>query len=168
MATSSQIAKVSPRHDQIIAYLIANPTMKKGDIARHFNVTPAWLSTIIHSDIFQAKLAERQQEFFSVATAPIAEKLEALADLAIDELTDRVEVENDTAEVREIAKLALERLGYSKGTQAPGAIVQNNFNLTLSPAQLAAAREKIINRPQGDPLVPEGETALLPATPEEL
>lgn len=150
MAESDQIASITPKHDAIMTFLVANPDMKRGDIARHFGVSPSWLSVIVNSDIFQAKLKERQDEFFSTSLAPIREKLDTLAHLAIDTMIERVEVENNTSEVREMAKMALDRLGFSPGVgtpQSPGpAGIQNNFYLGVSPELLTEARMTILNR----------------------
>ena len=163
MAESAQIATMTPRHENIIAYLIANPTMKKGEVARTFGVTPAWLSTIIHSDIFQAKLRERQDEFFSAATVPIRDKLEALASMSLDRMLETVETERDPTTIREMAKLALDRIGH--GPQSPNApspgTPQTNVFIGVSPELLAAARERIFQR-RGD--VINGDTGLLDET----
>lgn len=164
MAESAQIQSMSTMHESIIAFLIANPHMKKGDVARHFQVTPAWLSTIIHSDIFQAKLAERQDEFFSATTVPIKEKLENLADMAIDRLTETIETETDPHNIREAARLALDRIGHGT-TPVPGAGVTLNLNLTSD--QLALYREKIINKHNGE-VYEQGPEALSSPTTQEL
>jgi hypothetical protein len=149
MAQSASVAKLTPRHENIIAFLVANPTMRKQDVARAFGVTPAWLSTVIHSDAFQAKLAERQAQFFSAATQTIREKLETVAHLSLDKLIEHAEFEIETKEIRANAEMALERLGY--GAQGPRGIpffqqnTQNNF-LVADSATLAAARERILAR----------------------
>ena len=67
MAKSVQIQKMSARHEAILQFMIANPTMKMSKVAAHFGVTGAWLSTIIWSDAFQNQLARRHDELFDVA-----------------------------------------------------------------------------------------------------
>lgn len=143
----NQIQSLTPRHDIIIDFLIANPTLKMSEVARQFHVTPPWLSVIIHSDIFQAKLRERQETFFIRSTSSIKEKLETLAHLALDEMIDRVETQPRIDEVREIAKVALDRIGYSgsrvSGDRPSGQYIQNNF-IGVSADVLRAARQKIL------------------------
>lgn len=150
MAESAQIDKIGTWHENLVSFLVANPRMKKSDVARHFDVTPAWLSTVINSDVFKAKLAERQDEYFGAVTTPIREKLENLAGLALDEMEEKVQVEASISEVREVAKLALTSLGYGNGAngknaQNPALVQQNNF-YSVSPEALAAARERILNQ----------------------
>ena len=170
MAISDQITKVSPKHEAILTFLVANPQMKRGDVARHFGVSQSWLSVIINSDAFQAKLRERQDEFFDTATAPIKAKLDTLANLALDTMIERVEVEPNSSEIREMAKMALDRLGYapqnSQGTHMPGAATQNNYFLSVAPELLDEARRAIISRGKGETIEhgkEERATAYLPA-----
>lgn len=148
MAESAQIDKVGNWHEQLVTFLIANPRMKRSDVARHFQVTPAWLSTVIHSDVFQAKLAERQDECFSSATADIKARLESIAHGSLEKLEEKIETTEEVSEIREIAKLALTNLGYNNGPngKAPGpGLVQNNF-YSVSPELLASARERILTQ----------------------
>ena len=146
----NQIAKLSPRHETIITFLIANPQMKRGDIARHFGVTQSWLSVIINSDAFVAKLNKRQDEFHSEATTSIKEKLNTLAHMSLDRMINAVETVPDIDQVRQIGTAALDRLGYSKPnggslSRGPALIQQNNF-LTVDAGDLAAARNRIIEK----------------------
>lgn len=157
----NQIQKLTPRHETIMNLMVAEPTLKMSDIARQLGVTPAWLSVIIHSDIFQARLREKQEGIWSRAGQSITEKLETLAHLSLDKMIDEVETCPRIDEVREIAKAALDRLGHSPGRASPGGntYVQNNF-VGVSREVLAAAREKIIaHKQQNEPVLIEADIA---------
>lgn len=52
---------VNFRHEAVIDLMIACPKMTKGQIALELGYTQAWLSTLINSDAFQMRLAERRQ-----------------------------------------------------------------------------------------------------------
>ena len=160
MAESAQIDKISVWHDSLLSFLIANPRMKRADVARHFKVSASWLSTVVHSDVFQAKLTERQDEYFGSVTAPIREKLENLAVMSIDRLEDKVEFENDIAEIREVAKMALANLGYG-APKLPGPAVLNQTNnyLSVSREVLEEARARIFSR-NGGTTLEQGPEAL--------
>lgn len=56
------IKKVSYTHDAMIDLLIGNPAISQGELAREFGYTQAWVSNIIGSDAFQARLAARKEE----------------------------------------------------------------------------------------------------------
>lgn len=46
----------------MIDLIIANPCISQNELARHFGYTPGWVSQIISSDAFQAKMAERTKD----------------------------------------------------------------------------------------------------------
>lgn len=57
------IAKVSYTHEAMINLIIASGgTISQNDLAEHFGYSASWISTVISSDAFQAKLAERSKE----------------------------------------------------------------------------------------------------------
>lgn len=137
---------MTPKHEHIIDMLLANPTMPRGDMAYYLGVTPAWLSTIIHSDIFQAEWARRREECFAVAVGGVRDKLNHLADASLDKLTDMVETTTNMSEVRQAAQLALNRIGYSDSSPGPAGGVQNNYFLSVSSELLTEVRRQIIDR----------------------
>lgn len=164
MAESAAIAELSHKHVAICDYMVLNPELRKTDVARHFGVSLSWLSIIIRSDAFRDMMAKRQDEHFSRASLSLAEKLEAVADLALDKLAESLEVEVDTKEIRETAAMALDKLGYGGRGASPAAPsnVQNNFML-VNPEDLAAARSRILEKMNGTPSLPS-PAAQLPAS----
>lgn len=145
MAESAQIQKVSIKHDVLLDFLIANPTMKYGEVAVLFGVTRAWLSTIIHSHAFQERLKTRQDELFSVAVVrPIQEKLMGVAALATEKLMEVVEYESDARVLSQVADTALKNLGYGQKTIGPPAPSQAvNVTVNITKEELADARALI-------------------------
>ena len=133
MAESAQIQKVGTHHMAILDYIMANPTERKGDIAKKFGVTQSWLSIIINSHAFQDMLKERQNEFFGAVVVPLREKAMAVADMALEQLAEKIPVMSGPQALDTADKL-LNRLGYAPNTQANGqkppgqaTAVQNNF-----------------------------------------
>lgn len=137
---------MSSKHEAILQFMIGNPTLKMSEVAAYFGVTPAWLSTIVHSHAFQDQLARRQDELFEVAIVQeLGDKLTAAAHQTIDAYLEQVPTLTADQLISAQDKL-LGRLGYgvSKGT--------TNFNIEGS-AQvqvnqvggdvLAKAREKV-------------------------
>ena len=148
MSKSASIAKMSNRHEAILQFMIANPTLKMSIIAGHFGVTPAWLSTIVWSDAFQNQLAQRHDELFDVAVVQeLGDKVTAAAHMTIDEYIDKVPTLSADQLISSSDKL-LKNLGYGAraGTTnfnlGDGANVQVNHN-QVNGDVLAKAREKI-------------------------
>ena len=54
--------RVKYSHDAMIDLIIASPGIQQNTLAIHFGYTVGWISTIMQSDAFQAKLAARKDE----------------------------------------------------------------------------------------------------------
>lgn len=150
MAQSAQIQKISPQHEEMINWLILNPTLSRPQMAAVFGVTTAWLSTVIHSDAFQAKLHARQDEVFSSAIVrPLQERLMGCAQVATDRLYERLNIEDDTAVILRSVEVLTKAVGQFKGeVKQPSAVQalmqQNNFNFgTISREDLDKARQLV-------------------------
>jgi len=146
-----EILEVSHRHDAIMNFMLANPTAKLGDVAAEFAVTQPWLSCIIHSHAFKAKLREKQEMMFGDLAATITEKLEAVAHATLDNLLDHALATTAGPMMNlEIADKVLHRLGYApKTSPVPGAQTFNQTNnFVVNRADLARAREQINGRAQ--------------------
>ena len=125
-----EIQAVSTKHEAILNYLLSNPEAKKGEVARMFGVTQSWLSVIIHSSSFQAKLKERQEEVFQDAVMlPIQDKLMGVAHIAAEKLIEKLPYEDDVKVVTDTMDKTLKNLGY--GQRTVGTPVQQNNTLIL-------------------------------------
>lgn len=157
-----QIQQISITHDAIANFLVANPG--RGQMAKaalHFGVTRPWLSTLVHSDAFQAHLRNKQDEVFKTAIMPLKAKIAGAADVALDRLGERLEVETDTRVLADAADKLLNRLGYGpKPTPTAGNVtgVQNNYFVDSD--MLAEARQRIRNK--GETIEHEQDTLLAP------
>ncbi|MBM3272848.1 hypothetical protein FJY94_06325 [Candidatus Kaiserbacteria bacterium] len=151
----AEIARTSPTHDQIALWLVENPGPRQTSrCAEYFGYTVAWMSTIINSDAFRARLAQVQEHCDAAVANDIPAKLRGVASLALDGLAEQLA---DAAQapsivhrefMRETADMALHRLGFApaKGPSGPTHIgqlnVQNNL-LPVDPEALARARERL-------------------------
>lgn len=116
VAPRPQIQKVGWWHESIINWMIQNPDKSLAECARAHNVSQSWLSTIIHSDVFQDVFQRRKDMHFANASRSTVEKVAGLADLAVDQLTQRIEQSGDImpfAQVKDTAEMALKAAGYS-------------------------------------------------------
>jgi hypothetical protein len=160
-------AKLSPTHEEIMRFVLANPGPRLVTrTAEYFGYTVAWVSTLMNSDAFRAKLATLEREADVAVVADIPAKLRGVAGLALDALAEEVvECTKGGASIihreflAETADLALRRLGYGDkagGTQGPGgpALVQNF--LTVDASTLATAQAnfgRVIPLPAAPPAV---------------
>ena len=170
MAESNQVVSLSHTHEAVMNWMLLNPDRSLRECADHFGYTQSWLSTLIHSDIFQARLAERQEGIRVRIADSIPQKMRMAADIGVEKLATALEKSEDPDFILDATDKLLHRLGYapsrSAGTPiaqvAPGG-VQNNFFVSAGDITAAhAAGLALIDQPKS-PQVIEGE--VLPQEP---
>jgi hypothetical protein len=104
------ITRVSHTHEAILQYMIANPAAQLSEVAAEFGYTQPWLSNIIYSDCFQAKLADAQGEIFGEVKTSVKDRITTLAHRSLTRLAEKIEIEQDTARITDAAELALKAI----------------------------------------------------------
>jgi hypothetical protein len=162
METNTKIANLSPTHEQMLNWLVLNPEKSQRELADHFGFTQSWVSSILHSDLFQAALKEKQGAIFSMVAASIPAKLARAADLAIEGLTTQIEGSQDKDFLLDATDKILHRMGYApQSARAPaGSPVNQQNNFFISAADLNEARDMMQANAQrlSPPVLIEGET----------
>lgn len=143
------MAAIAPKkwnwwYDRIIDWMILNPDKTKGDCARELNCSESWLSIITNSDMFRDAWAVRSKEASGAALLGVHEKGLAAAELALNALNKRLEVQADVLPITtllEITDVTMKRFGYQTDKKSPGPTVQNNYFMgEVSQQELADAR----------------------------
>ncbi|MFM6926976.1 MAG: hypothetical protein ACKOX6_00840 [Bdellovibrio sp.] len=166
-APRPQLMNVSHVHDAIMNWMIANPQRSLRECAQAFGYTQSWLSTMIHSNLFQARLKEKQEAHFSGLSATLNEKLTVGADIGVTKLIEKLETSEDPKFIKETTTMMLDKLGFGAATRVAGAQqvnagnVQNNFYMA-SPADLEKARGRISGG-----VLPSAEIVQVDATPTQ-
>lgn len=129
--SKSGIVKIRYSHDAMIDVILAEPTIRQNDLAAMFDRTPGWVSQVINSDAFQARLEERRGEIVDPAiTATLKERLSAVADASLQKLLERiaapVQLVTDDF-MLQTAKFATTALGY--GARAPAGASETQVNV---------------------------------------
>lgn len=142
----AELVKLSTTHEMLMNWLVLNPEKSLRECADHFGYTQSWVSQIIHSDIFQHALAEKQEKISMRVAESIPAKLARAADIAIEKLTEHLEKTEDPEFILSASDKILHRMGFApQSARAPaggtsgGLNQQNNFFVQAS--DLSAARE---------------------------
>lgn len=146
--SNDKLQNVSHTHDQIMNWLIANPSRPLKECADHFGYTQTWLSIVIHSDAFSSKFKERQDAVFTAVMHDTPEKLKALADIAVEQLADTLSKNTDKKFALDAFDKIMHRAGYAPASNKnpDGMQVTNNNLYMVSADVLKQAREAM--RPQ--------------------
>lgn len=112
---SYQLQKVSITHDNIIDFVIAQPSATYREIAHTFDYTPEGIGIICRSDAFKARLEIRKNEMVDpIIRQTVEERLVGLAHASIDILQRKLATSEDP-------KLALAALDASTKASQYGA-----------------------------------------------
>lgn len=159
---SVQIKRLTARHYALMDHILAHPTQTQAEWARAFHVTPAWLSTVYHSDLFQTVLNARRGQISENYDNRIQAKMRAIAEAGLDSLATALDDEETPLSAREsITKLALTGLGkLGNKSAAPTVIVQQNNTSHMTKedldASVQAARQRILARSQQPVIIEQG------------
>lgn len=126
------IAKVSYSHDAMIDMIVGNPWINQGELARNFGYTEGWVSQVIASDAFQARLEQRKNELINPAIrATIEERFKGLVARSIEILMRKLDA--PTGQISdELALKALEVASKAAGYGAKSAQVQVNNQFVVA------------------------------------
>lgn len=166
-SSNSPIQRLRPTHDAIMDFMLMNPGATLAEMGHHFGYTPAWLSTVINSDLFQARLSERRAEIEEIIHNDIPAQMRGIVGMGLEKIAAHMERSQDMQYVTTTTDKLLHRLGYAPKSgvvvQSQGP-TQNNFFLA-SPEDLAKARERIVETSMAASALapPEPSLQLLPA-----
>ena len=136
-SAAGAIQRVKYTHDALIDMIIANPAVSQGQLATAFGYTQGWLSRVMNSDAFQARLAARKMEVVDPQLVlSIDEKLRALASKSLDVVLDKLAVTQNPDTALKALEVTSKALGY--GARQQNLNVQQNFVVALPPKSASA------------------------------
>lgn len=111
--TSQSIQTVKYSHDAIIDAILANPSIRQGELAKLFGFSGGHMSRIMTSDAFQARLAERKKELIDPAIAErLEERWSGLEHQSLEILANKLEATQSADLALKTAELAIKAKGY--------------------------------------------------------
>lgn len=117
-------------HDSVIDYMLANPTARLSEIAHEFKRSYNYMSIILNTDMFKARLAARRNELNAGIHASIQNKLLRTLDATLDVVHEQITTKRTQIPFRDTSAFVnstLERLGYGV-KQGGGTAVQVNVS----------------------------------------
>jgi hypothetical protein len=90
--SNEPIKTISYTHDAMIDAIIAKPAITQRELGAMFGYSGGWVSIIMSSDVFKARLAERRKELIDPSlVATVEEQLEGLARSSMQVLQKELE-----------------------------------------------------------------------------
>lgn len=146
-SAAGAIQRVKYTHDALIDMIITNPAVSQGQLASMFGYTQAWLSRVMNSDAFQARLAARKADVVDPQLVlSIDEKLRALASKSLDVVIDKLSTSQNPDTALRALEITSKALGY--GARQQNLNVQQNFVVALPPKAASADSWMAAHGPQ--------------------
>ena len=107
------IAHISYTHDSMIDLILAKPEISQGELAEIFDYSQGWISRVIASDSFQARLSARKEQLIDPGIAKaMDERLQGLATQSLEIVARKLQSEDSATYALEALGLASKALGY--------------------------------------------------------
>lgn len=148
--TATDVQLTKPWHEALADFYIQYPQASNSQTAVHFNVSPQWVSIVKNSDSFKELMRTRRAAHSELVSVSVINKVEALAEQAIDELADQISRKDLPVEhVKDIAAMSLKAMGFGggDGQRGPSTVVNVNVDreaLMEARAKLLSSRTEII------------------------
>lgn len=138
--------KLRYTHEAVIDMIIAEPGVSQGKLAAMFGYTQGWLSTVMGSDAFKAKLAERRAEVVDpVLQMSLNERFSSMVEKSLEVLQEKLsqpalQVPDQLA--LRAAELGAKALGLG-GNQTAQVVVMQPDHLEGLAGRLLALQAKV-------------------------
>lgn len=153
-----RIQRLNHRHQGILNWLVLNPHRALGECASELGYTQAWLSSVVHSDAFQAVYRARCAELGSIATHTISARLGGLAEAALSSAEETIRAGLASEKfVGDTMKTTLQALGYTPERAEGGLEVHQHLHVDAD--VLRRARERVLSRSSSQGEAPQLVTA---------
>lgn len=155
-----QPAKMNWWYESVSDWLLQNPDKNLKDAAVFFNVTPTWIYVLTKSRPFVEYHEARRTEHNYLVSVGVIDKATAVADMALDHLSQKMVDVGDTLPVKvltEVADTMLARIGYGGGSRgaspngASAVSVQVDVNLITEARSAHQARLMSMAPPKPPP-----------------
>jgi hypothetical protein len=113
------LKKLRYTHDAMIDVLIERPEIKQYELAEMFGVTKEWISMLMCSDAFQARLAARKADVIDpIVAASFKQRMEVLARRSVEVLMEKMEDSAECAPNVALGALGIAAKGFGFGGAA--------------------------------------------------
>lgn len=133
-----EMKKISYTHDAVIDYIIENPMAGHQEIADHFGYSKVWISRLICSDAFQARLAKKKDLILNTVAASVEERVRETTLKALDIIDDKLDATSDPKLAMQFLTLTAKAQGYG-ARQGPGVQVNNTWIVPMPQRAPSAA-----------------------------
>lgn len=135
VSAANSITRVHYTHDAMIDLIIGRQGISQNEIARYFGYTAGWVSRVVNSDAFQARLATRKADVTDpLIIQSFEERLKGLANQSLDVIQAKLDATSNPDLAVKALELSTKALGMGARDRGPQQTV--NFVVAL-PAKVS-------------------------------
>lgn len=113
---TTALKKIGYSHDAMIDLIMQEPTVSSSELAQLFGYSPAWVSRILASDSFQARLAQRKGALLDpIIARSLNDRLRTVAIRSMDIIEEKLAAEPSAQYAMDALELATAGLGVVSG-----------------------------------------------------
>lgn len=128
------VKKVRYSHDAMVDAIIANPAIRQRELAALFGYTEGWVSQVLSSDSFQARLDARKAELVDPEIVKSVDvQLKGVARQALEVVSEKLTASKSPELALRALDISTRALGYGIRNQANAVGVVQNFVVALPP-----------------------------------
>lgn len=152
---STQLKDLNEFHEKLARWTLQNPHKTLREASTEFGYSTSWLSIIMNSDAFRARMGELNASADALVLADIPARLRGLANSSLDVLAGQIDAVitsgvgsvRDRDFVKDTADMTLKALGYGRPS-APSAQQQTpgGVNIFADRVLVQSARERILEK----------------------
>ena len=125
----------------MIELMLMEPGISQGKLAAYFGYTEGWVSRVMNSDAFQARLAERKSDIVDPQILQSFEdRIKGLANQSLDILQTKLDATKSADLAFKTLELSTKALGMGARAAAGGPTIQQTFVVAL-PDKVADQQE---------------------------
>ena len=114
---NTRLKRVNYTHDAMIDLLLQSPDARASELAEIFGYSEGWVCSIMLSDSFQARYAERKQALVSpLLTRSLNERLDSVAHRSLEVLEKKLQEAPSASLALETLGLAISGMGSARGS----------------------------------------------------
>ena len=143
-SAAKAIARVKYSHDAIIDVIIQEPDSSLAKLATMFGYSVPWLSRVMNSDAFQARLAERKEDLVDpMVVETIKARFEGVVTQSLEIIATKLQATQSAELALKTLDIGSRALGYGLKPTQQNNNVQQNIVITV-PAKAANAEDWVV------------------------
>ena len=146
---ANMLKRVHYTHDAMVDYILRNPEVPQNTMALYFGFSVPWVSTIVNSDAFQARLAQRKTELVDPAIVQdLEDRFKVMANQSLNIIQEKLAASKNVDVALKALDLSTKALGMGARIDKTPAM-QQTFVVMMPPkaesqeAWAKSAREAI-------------------------